>query len=128
MTFPFSLQYVQHVRTLSSVMIVARAGPSEVPPDFGRSVNSISSGGHRGIILCPPDFQSFLRPCRATSNVVKKAKHSYVSQRKKLLSLTATNFSTGFIKFTNSFQKKFKIKIFANLEKFVLFNKGCKPC
>ena len=35
-------------------------------PDFGRSVNSIlikGAGYAHQIILAPPDFQTFLRPC-----------------------------------------------------------------
>ena len=119
---PFSsLQYVQHVRTLSSVMIVAREGRLEQgshPPIFLTDQLPLfqPGGGQiiRLLIVPPKDIQTFLRLCRATSNVVKKAKHSYVSQRKKLLSLTATNFSTGFIK-TDFFQNHCRIKIFANI-------------
>ena len=41
------------------------AGGAMAPPDFGRSVNTISTRGaeyaHQ-IILAPPDFQTFLRP------------------------------------------------------------------
>ena len=41
------------------------AGVAMAPPDFGRSVNPISTRGadyaHQ-IILAPPDFQTFLRP------------------------------------------------------------------
>ena len=38
------------------------------PPDFGRSFNPISTRGRGAdyahpIILAPPDFQTFLRPC-----------------------------------------------------------------
>ena len=45
------------------------AGDTMAHPDFGTSVNPISTGGSQGadyahqIILAPPDFQTFLRPC-----------------------------------------------------------------
>ena len=44
------------------------AGGAMAPPDFGRSVNPISTWGtdyaHQ-IILAPPDFQTYQRPCDA---------------------------------------------------------------
>jgi hypothetical protein len=41
-------------------------GTEDAPPDFGRSVNIISTRGHNmpTTLLCnPPDFQTFLRIC-----------------------------------------------------------------
>ena len=43
------------------------AGGAMAPPDFGRSVNHISTGGDRlcppnYYVLAPPDFQTFRRP------------------------------------------------------------------
>ena len=40
------------------------AGGAMTPPDFGRSVNPISTRSSR-LQLAPPDFQTFLRPCQA---------------------------------------------------------------
>ena len=42
------------------------AGGAMAPPDFGRSVNSISTRGQimpTYLLLEPPDFQTFRRPC-----------------------------------------------------------------
>ena len=55
-----SLYYV-HIRGV----VTGGAGGAMATPDFGRSVNPISTRGAdvaHEIILAPPDFQTFLRP------------------------------------------------------------------
>ena len=51
------------------------------PPDFGRSVNPISTRGDRlcpPITMAPPDFQTFLRPC--TVDMQTSAKSQPISR------------------------------------------------
>ena len=58
------------VLTLDKVGVVP--GVAMAPPDFGRSVEPILTKGadyaHQ-IILAPPDFQTFLRPCNVNKDL-----------------------------------------------------------
>ena len=52
--------------TIKGGVVPEGAGGVMAPPDSGRSVNPIltrGAGYAHQIILAPPDFQTFLRPC-----------------------------------------------------------------
>ena len=56
----------RHSTALYRGVVIGGAGGAMAPPDFGRSVNPISTRGGQIMpvqtILAPPDLQTFLRP------------------------------------------------------------------